>query len=77
MTKCYFCKGRLQRKRVDIARYWGEELIALKNVPAFVCSQCSERFFEAKVSKKIDQKIQQVIKNKAVQDKIDVPIVLF
>ena len=49
MNKCYLCGGKLERKNVNIARYWGKELIALNDVPALICQKCGERFFEAKI----------------------------
>ena len=76
--KCYFCiKGNLNRKNVDIVRYWGKELIALNDVPALVCDQCGEKYFDAKVSHKIDQRIQDALKRKSTVQKIDVPVVQF
>lgn len=77
MNKCQFCGGRLKKAKVDIARYWGRELVALNDVPALVCSKCGERFFEAKTSKKIDRKIQEVIGSQEGIQKIDVPVVYF
>lgn len=78
MNKCYFCKtGELKKKKVDIVRYWGKELIVLNEVPALVCQQCGEKYFEAKVSKKIDERIQSALKRKTSIAKIDVPVVQF
>lgn len=75
--KCFFCGGELKRKKVDITRYKGKELIILNDVPALVCTQCGEKYFEAKTSKKIDQKIEQALKRKSSIKKIDVPVVYF
>ncbi len=77
MIKCYICGSKLKRQKVDIARYWGKDLIALNDVPALVCQQCGERYFEARVSHKIDQKIQEAIGRKNSIQKIDVPVVQF
>ena len=77
MNKCLVCGGQLKRKKVDIARYWGKELVALNDVPSLVCTKCGERYFEAKVSHKIDDKIQGALKKKASVEKIDVPVVYF
>lgn len=77
MNKCLLCGAKLKKEKVDIARYWGKELIALSDVPALICTQCGERYFEAKVSAKIDERIQQVLKRKISPQKIDVPIVQF
>lgn len=77
MGQCFFCGGQLKRRKVDIARYWGKELIALNDVPSLVCTQCGEKYFEAKVSRKMDQRIQEALKKKTSIKKIDVPVVYF
>ena len=78
MGNCYFCiKGKLKKEKVDIVRYWGKELIALNDVPALVCQQCGERYFDAKVSQQIEERIQSALKRKTSIETIDVPIVQF
>lgn len=77
MDKCLICAGKLKKEKVDIARYWGKELIALNDVPALICHKCGERYFEAKISSQIDQKIQQVLARKTRQESIEVPLVQF
>ncbi len=78
MNNCYFCiKGKLRKKRVDIVRYWGKELIALNDVPALVCDQCGEKYFDARTSHRIDKLIQEALKRKSTVPKIDVPVVQF
>ena len=78
MGNCYFCiKGKLKKEKVDIIRYWGKEVIALNDVPALVCQQCGERYFDAKTSHKIDKLIQDALKRKSSLQKIDVPVVHF
>lgn len=77
MTKCYQCGGKLKKEKVDIARYWGKKLIALEDVPALICTKCGERYFEAKVSAEIDDRIQKVIKRNAPSQTIDVPVVQY
>lgn len=74
-NKCYFCiTGILKRQKIDIIRYWGKEVIALKNVPALVCQQCGEKYFTARTSHKIDKKIQEVLKAKTSFEEIRVPV---
>ena len=77
MTKCYLCGGKLKQKNISIARYWGRQLVALNDVPALVCTQCGEKYFEAKVSAKIDERIQDTIAKKISFQKITVPQVQF
>lgn len=77
MNKCYQCGGKLKKEDTDIARYWGKELIALNDVPSLVCTKCGERYFEAKVSHQIDEKIQNALNRKLSIERIDVPVVQF
>ena len=50
-TRCYLCKGRVLEERVKVDFRWGDELVVIENVPASVCHQCGEKFFNAKVYK--------------------------
>ena len=77
MKKCYICGGKLKKENIDIARYFGNDLIALNNVPTLICQKCGERYFEAKVSSKIDEKIEEVVNKKNFVQKINVPVVQF
>lgn len=75
---CYFCRtGELKKEKVNITRFWGKELVALNDVPALVCQQCGERYYDVKVSRQIEDKIQQALKRKTTLPKIDVPILQF
>ncbi|MBI4668847.1 MAG: type II toxin-antitoxin system MqsA family antitoxin [Elusimicrobia bacterium] len=55
---CYFCRGILQEKKVDIDYRWKGNLCILEAVPAEVCSQCGEKFFTAEVSRQMDELVQ-------------------
>lgn len=75
--KCYICGNKLNSKRIDIARYWGEELVVLHDVPALLCKRCGSRYFEATISARIDDKIKQVLRKRAAFESITVPVVSF
>lgn len=77
MKRCYICGNKLNTKRVDIARYWGEELIVLHDVPVLLCKRCGNRYFEARISARIDDKIKQVLRKRAAFESITVPVVWF
>lgn len=77
MNKCFICGNKLNKKRTDIARYWGEDLVVLNDVPILVCRKCGNRYFEAKVSAQIDDRIKQVLSKRAVFESINVPVVQF
>jgi len=57
---CSFCGGRVVEKRVQKACWWGGRIKALiNNVPAGVCTQCGERFYQAAVLKKIEALVEK------------------
>ena len=55
MTECYFCKGRVVQKKVDVDFHWGRKLKVIKKVPAGVCQQCGEQYFQATVYKAMEK----------------------
>jgi len=77
MNKCFACGGKLKKQKIDIARYWGDQLVALNDVPALTCEKCGERYFEAKVSEKIDKRIQEILKEKTSAPRINIPVIQF
>ena len=71
---CTFCGGRVTGKYVQKACSWGDKLIAIiDNVPAGVCEQCGERYFEAKVVKEIDK----LLKKKKFSSTAHIPLANF
>jgi len=57
MKRCYFCKGQIQNQLVTVDYRWGERLIIIRNVPAEVCIQCNERYFDAEASRQMEHLI--------------------
>lgn len=56
MTECYFCKGRvIKKKKVKVDFRWGRKLKVIQNVPASVCQQCGEKYFDATVYKAMER----------------------
>ena len=55
MTECYFCKGRVEQQKVDVDFRWGRKLKVIEDVPAGVCQQCGEKYFEAAVYKAMER----------------------
>lgn len=54
LTRCYFCGGQVENRRVTAENWWGETLALVENVPALVCRNCGEVYFEAETCKKLD-----------------------
>ena len=51
--RCDFCDGRLSVRRVREYYRMGRGLVVIDDVPAWVCSQCGERYFAAAVAKEM------------------------
>lgn len=75
MFECYFCKAKTKIKNVYVDFRWGNKLYVIKNVPVEVCPQCGERYYSAKVSKKLDELVKE--KSKKSQEVLEVPVFLW
>ena len=72
MEKCYFCKGKLIKKKINHLHSWGDKIILFEDVEAEVCTQCGEVYFPPKVLKKMDKVVASSFKAKK---KITIPVV--
>ena len=43
---CIYCKGKMERKTVPFQISRKEYHLALRSIPAWVCTQCGEVYFE-------------------------------
>lgn len=55
MTRCYFCKGTIQPKKIRHVHQWGEQVYIFDDVPADVCTQCGEVYFAPDVLDMMDR----------------------
>lgn len=55
MTRCHFCRGKVELCTVDVDFRWGRKLKVIRDVPAGVCRQCGERYFDAAVYKEMEK----------------------
>ena len=55
VTRCYFCGGKTEARQVTAENWWAESLALVENVPAWVCRDCGEAYFDAEVCKKLDR----------------------
>ncbi len=54
VTKCYLCGGTPELRRVTAENWWGEQLVLVENVPAWVCRNCGEQYFDASTCRSLD-----------------------
>lgn len=55
LSECYFCRGKVESAKVDVDFRWGRRLKVIRGVPAGVCRQCGERYFDAAVYKEMEK----------------------
>ena len=51
---CWYCGGEVTEQLQTIDYRLEGKLFILENIPTGVCSQCGEKFFTAKISKKME-----------------------
>ena len=55
VTRCYLCGGKTEHREVTAENWWGDALALVENVPAWVCQQCGEVYFDAETDRKLDR----------------------
>ena len=55
VDRCYLCGGSTVFERVTAENWWGEVLTLVEDVPAWVCEDCGEAYFEAETCRKLDR----------------------
>ena len=62
---CIVCKGELTKKEINHIVDLDGHIIIVKNVPAEVCKQCGESFFENEVALRLEKIVDEIRNNKA------------
>lgn len=57
---CFMCKGQLIEKKVNYMVDLEDTIIIIKGVPAKVCTQCGEQYFDDKTSENIEKIVEQL-----------------
>lgn len=53
--RCTFCRGTLKEGKSQFIARAGDEVIVIRDVPAFICDQCGEAYYSLETSEKIDE----------------------
>lgn len=61
---CSFCKGRLHQKETEFMGRVTNQIIVIKDVPAWICKNCGEAYFTPETSRKIDVVMKQFHKGR-------------
>lgn len=52
---CFMCNGELKEKKVNYMVDLENTIIIIKGVPAKVCNECKERYFDDETSENIEK----------------------
>jgi YgiT-type zinc finger domain-containing protein len=66
MASCSFCGGELEKQLVQHEYRWEGSLFVFEDVPALVCRQCGEKYFDAKVVKAMEKAVLEELKPKRI-----------
>lgn len=62
-----FDGGKTTKKLVTAENWWGNKLMLIENVPAWVCDNCGEQYFEPEVCEELDRLRQSPPANKKLK----------
>jgi len=62
--KCSLCGGVLRKGKTELVIRVGEEIVVIKDVPAYVCENCGEPYFTPETSRKIDEIMRDFYRNR-------------
>lgn len=74
MNTCVRCGGKIVDREVELIHRWGDRWYIFRNVPAHVCEECGEEYFDADVLKRIDEMRETADDS---EERIEVPAVDF
>ncbi len=57
---CFVCKGELIEKKVNYMVDLEKTIIIIKEVPAKVCMQCGEQYFDDETAENIEKIVNQL-----------------
>ena len=58
--RCTFCKGTLREGKTEFIARIGDEIVVVRDLPAFICDRCGEAYYSAEISRKIDAVMKDV-----------------
>ncbi len=61
LSKCHVCGGKINQKIVSTENWWGDVFTIVEGVPAFVCDNCGEQYFDAETSLMLDKMRQKKV----------------
>jgi len=57
--RCSFCKGKLIKGETEFIVKLGNDVLSIKDIPAYVCDECNEAYYTPDISEKIDAVVEK------------------
>jgi len=55
MKTCRICQGNVENKQITVEREWKGRKIIIEDVPALVCEQCGESYFDSETTLQLEK----------------------
>ena len=53
--ECLLCRGKMREGTTELVARVGNQVVVIKNIPAFVCPNCDEAYYSIDIQRKIDK----------------------
>jgi YgiT-type zinc finger domain-containing protein len=70
MEPCSLCGGEMEEKKVEVIKRAEGKVVVIKEVPAWVCKQCGERYYLIDTIEHINDVLREVSEKKVKLQKI-------
>lgn len=73
MDQCLFCKGKsFSKGTTSLSFERDHHVVVLRDIPATICNQCGEAYFDAEVAERVDAQSE-----KAFAQNLDVGVLVY
>lgn len=52
--ECLLCRGKMRERTTGLVARVDDQVVVIKNIPAFVCPNCDEAYYSIDIQRKID-----------------------
>jgi len=70
MEPCSLCGGEMEVKKAEVIKKVAGKVVVVKDVPAWVCKQCGERYYSIDTVDRINEILKEVSEEKVRMQKI-------
>ncbi len=70
MEPCSLCGGEMEVKKAEVIKKVAGKVVVVKDVPAWICKQCGERYYSIDTVDRINEILKEVSEEKVKMQKI-------